>query len=113
MQFGRGYLAFMIEGAGWCEQTAHCLTAQLTFGYEPAHRSRLQSRLPGGGAAAGHQDDLRRLCQAGESLGHSEAVDVRQSDIEQDDVRAQPEHGSEGIVPGRGLTNHVESVGLE
>ena len=73
-----------------------------------AQPAAVGARARGWRSAPPRADRLR-----GEPLGHREAVDPRQLDVEQDDVRAQ----APGLLDGRlavgGLADDLEPVGLE
>jgi hypothetical protein len=49
----------------------------------------------------------------GEPLGDLEAVDVREPDVEQDELRPQPPDTRDGRLAVGGLPNHLHSIRLE
>jgi hypothetical protein len=53
----------------------------------------------------------RGILRAGELLGHDHAVQIRQMDVEQNDLGPQDGDGLHGPCPVRRLTDNVEALG--
>ena len=67
----------------------------------------------GGGLAAGDEDDIWRLHPHRQQVGHSEAVKIRELDVEQHDVGAQPLHFVERVASAGSLADNVETLRLQ